>query len=42
MKKPKPTNPCQEMNADELAEATRGFDNEFVIDSFSPMAPADK
>jgi hypothetical protein len=31
--------PYQEMNTDELAEATAEFDKEFVADTFGPMTP---
>jgi hypothetical protein len=33
----KPTKPIIEMNADELAEATAEFDEEFVVDKFLPL-----
>jgi len=42
MKKPKPKKPYQEMNANELAEATREFDAEFVINQTTPLSPADR
>lgn len=33
----KPPKPITEMNADELAEATAEFDEEFVADKFVPL-----
>lgn len=42
MKKPsKPTKPYWEMTTDELAEATKQFDEEFVIDQSRPLTPAE-
>lgn len=33
----KPVKPYMEMNAEELAEATKQFDDPFVADSFRPL-----
>jgi hypothetical protein len=34
--------PYQEMNADELAEATKKYDKEFVADEARPLKPAER
>ena len=42
MKKQKQTKPYWEMNTDELAEATKEFDQEFVADKFRPLTAAER
>ena len=34
--------PYWEMNVEELQAATREFDKEFIVDTFSPLTPADR
>lgn len=38
----KPSKPYWEMTTKELAEATKHFDREFVVDEFRPMTPEER
>src|SRR5258708_425071 len=37
--RPRPQKPYWEMNTEELAEATKEFDQEFIADTFKPLTP---
>lgn len=39
MSKPRPHKPYSQMNLEELREATKEFDREFVMDTFRPLTP---
>jgi hypothetical protein len=42
MRREKPRKPYWEMTAEELAEATAEFDQEFIVDTFRPLTPREK